>query len=184
MRKAGCGNATLAMRIAAVEPEYLWFGAGNFDAGPTDGLEPNAVYSASGILRDMPVLQAMRNGQADVIDFHLVGGSSLPQTWINDPEGAGIIGARVNLGLIGFDRDLQPIGDTAWFWPGRVGNLSSSGGPEGKVIALSVYNGRVLRSRAQLRRWSNASHQSRHPGDQGCERTDLYRVLTTVTWPK
>lgn len=184
LRKAGSGHATLVMRIAAAEAFNIWLGPGDFDAGPTDLLAPNAIYTGCGLLRDMPVLQAMRNGQADAIDFSFVGGRGRLQGFANDPEATGIIDARVNIGLIGFDRDLQRIGNVYWFWPGRVGFVTSSGGPDGRIITLPVYHGNALRARPGLRRWSNASHQSRNPGDRICERTGLYRLTTIIKWPQ
>lgn len=180
----GCGQATLFWRIEAAIPFYIWMGIGDWRASADDDLEPSAMYSGCGYLREAPPLAAMRNGQADIIELALSGGRGIPQAYIDDPQSAGIIGARVTVGVVGLDNELQPLGKIAWFWPGRVGQPSSRADQGGQIVSLSVYNGKVLRSRAGLRKWSNASHQARHPGDRLCERTGLLRVPSRLKWPQ
>ncbi len=184
LKVAGCGRATLIVAIEATRPLYTWFGVGPYKVAADDPIAPGITFDGSGVLREAPVLKAVRAGQADAIDFNFVGGKGVPQAYIDDPSGTGIVDAPVRVGIIGFDGDWQDAGPIAWFWSGRGGVVTSSGGPDGRVVTLPVYIGNVGRARANLRTWSNASHQSRHPGDRLCERTSIYRITSTVTWPQ
>jgi hypothetical protein len=153
-----------------------------------DTLDPSQIYKGVGILTGLPALRQIVDGSAERLDFKFSAAAAVPQSWVDDPE-SDISGADVNVGLVFFGDDWsmlrQPDGSppVSWLWHGRadVASWVYEGGKES--IALSCGSEFTDRGRAGMRFWTQASHQSRHPGDNFCKLVVGYTVTRMVKWP-
>lgn len=171
----------LFLRVGTTIPFYVWTGVGPYQASEDDDLAPNVVYSGAGILRSIPGLRQLMAGTAERLQFGFSGVDLKPVSWMNDD--ASILDAEINVGIVFFDQNWQAVAPIAWFWDGIADVVNSSYDALTKTINLSVVSGYADRQRAQLRYWTDANHQSRHPGDLFCQRVSIYSIGTESKWP-
>ncbi len=97
---------------------------------------------------------------------------------------AGVIDVAINIGYVFFNPDWSLAGPAAWLWEGTIDSFHRK---VGDGIAdrriLSAVSGAATRKRAGRRYWSNAGHQSRHPGDLICDNMSLMSGHADVPWP-
>lgn len=181
MAKREAPRYSLFLKIGTTDPVYLWTGIGPYQASSDDDIAPNAVFNGAGILRSIPGLKQLMSGTADRVQFSFSGVDLKPVSWMST-DGS-ILNAEVNVGIVFFDTNWQAVAPIAWFWDGTSDVVSSSYDALTKTINLSVVSGYADRQRSDFRYWTDASHQSRHPGDLFCQRTAIYSIGTESKWP-
>lgn len=153
--------------------------------------EDRAFYAGFPGLAALPALKQVINGLSDSITFTSSGiGGSLAEMF--DAEAALSEGAKVFVGKIFWDDRMRMIG-VRWLWRGEGGEFGSSqsggGLSDGKVVpasasvSLEVATQQITRSGAELYNWDDPSQQALHPGDLGCERTNLLSLGKNKAWP-
>lgn len=170
------------LRINTAKPLRLWTGVGDLETDRGDDLDPSQVYSGIGILTGLPAIRQLIGGIAEQLTITMSGVDAIPQSYVDD-EDSDIVGAEINIGIVFFDDDWQQVGPSGWIWSGTVGPVTSEFGGGVETVSLSVASEFLDRSRASPRFWSNAGHQSRHPGDTMCQFTAALSEGTTIKWP-
>ncbi len=171
----------LLLRIGTATPLRLWTAIGPFMTTADDDLDPSAIYRGVGILRAFDEINQIVDGTAERVNFTFAR-SLIPKSWI-DEDDSDIEGAAVNVGIVFFDDAWQTVAPVAWFWDG-IADVSASQYDDGKEqIVLSVGSADTDRARADYRYWTDASHKTRHPGDNFCKLVAGYNSLRVVKWP-
>lgn len=153
----------------------FWGGVGYLRLDSLDDLDPSGLYTGSGILRELPPLRQITGGKAERIDISV--SDCVPDVMhlINDS----IIGATLYVGYVFFNDDWQIVGPAAWLWEGYIDVVRREQSADSRARVLSAVSGAATRGKAGRRYWSNAGHQSRHPGDKFFDRVQLMTVNTT-----
>ena len=160
---------------------------------PADVVETTdqAFYVGFPGLGAMPALKQVINGLSDSVTFSASGiTGALAEMF--DEEASLSEGAKVFVGKIFWDDRLKPIA-VRWLWRGEGGEFGSqqSGGgySDGKIVpasasvSLEVATQQITRAGAELYNWDDPSQQALHPGDLGCERTNLLSLGKNKAWP-
>jgi len=168
----------------------LWAGFGDLTID-TDNIEDDAsnIYYGAGELVDLPVFEALLNGDADRVEFVLSGAAVTSEVVnLSDAESELVRRARVNVGLVMFDEDWQIALPVKWIWEGLADSLSpASSGSSGErlnTLRLSVGSALTGRRRPSPAYYTDLSQQARSSGDTFCERVNLYRQEQPKPWPR
>lgn len=168
---------------ATGDPLRLWAGVGEYDLLPDSVDTEGGVYQGFGVLSNLPVLNALVNGQAQRIDFSL---SGLPTEVIRlvEADAHSVKLAPCHIGITSFGRDWQPLGPVQWIWRGRV-DTPRVIRKDGTVTAvLSVGSGPTHRRRPPQAYYTGVDQRRRSSDDAFCDRAGDYSSEVTVVWPK
>lgn len=183
-------SAGVFFRMATDPVVRLWGGDGDFIL-PQDGVETAAseadrVYKGIGILQDIPAVQQLINGLADRLTFTLSGVS--PEVLrLAEQDADEVRGARVNLGFIRLDADLQPVLPMLWLWEGEadvvpVSRTSQGDGSAIRTIGISVGTMDTNRKRPKFETYTPINQKRRSPTDKFCDFVPLYNAGSTKKW--
>lgn len=163
-----------------------WTGVGDYQL-PADELdEEGGVYQGIGLVGDIPALRQLIGGTAERVDFSLNGADD-ETLRLADRDADEVRKAQVNVGIVFFDDDWQPVDDVAWLWDGTadVPSVGRSGDGETAVrrVTLSVGSAFTDRTRPLLTFYTDADQRRRSPTDAFCSRVAAYGIESTVVWP-
>ncbi|MGI4818627.1 MAG: hypothetical protein ACRYFE_08905 [Janthinobacterium lividum] len=167
-------------------PVRAWTGVGDYQL-PADELdEEGGVYQGIGLVGDIPALRQLIGGTAERVDFSLNGADD-ETLRLADRDADEVRKARVNVGIVFFDDDWQPVDDVAWLWDGTadVPSVDRSGDGETAIrrVTLSVGSAFTDRTRPHLTFYTDADQRRRSPTDAFCSRVAAYGIESTVVWP-
>lgn len=160
---------------------------------PADVVEPvnDAFYVGFPGLAALPALKQVINGLSDSVTFS-ASGISGELAEMFDMEASLSEGARIFVGKVFWDDRMKFLA-IRWLWRGEGGkfDLHESGGgySDGKIVpasasvSLEVATQQITRAGAELYNWDDPSQQALHPGDLGCERTNLLSLGKNKNWP-
>lgn len=182
----------ILLRIEPVAGEVirLWSGAIRDLQIPVDAVETEvgATYSSMGALTDVPAVNQLLNGEAERVTFGLSGaGISAEVAGLASTEAALIRSARVNLGVLFFDANLQVATPVLWPWEGESDSLSvertRSGDGALRTLSLSVGSLMTGRRRPQISVWTDADQRRRSADDAFFSEVRRYSEGSTKAWP-
>ncbi|WP_020178092.1 hypothetical protein [Methylopila sp. M107] len=160
---------------------------------PADAVETDegAFYVGFPGLGQIPALKQVINGLSDSVTFSMSGLSGeLAEMF--DAEAGLSEGSKVYVGKVHYDHRMRIVA-IRWLWRGEGGEFSlrrSGGGlsegqiaPSTRTVTLEVATQQITRAGAFLYHWDDPSQQELHPGDKGCERTNLLSLGKNKAWP-
>jgi len=175
------------VRLATEEPVRVWFGIGDIEHG-IDAVETEGgIYKGIGTLLEMPPLQQLTNGTAERIDLSM-SGVSAEIVALADADAPEVRSKRVDIGIMFFDEDWQPLSDTMWVWSGeadviKTSSQSSADFTRTRTVTLSIGSDLTGRRRPKLSYWTRAQQRRRSPDDAFCDRTAIYSQGSSIKWP-
>lgn len=178
--------ALFFLLMAKSGPVRAWTGVGDYQL-PADELdEEGGVYQGIGLVGDIPALRQLIGGTAERVDFSLNGADD-ETLRLADRDADEVRKAQVNVGIVFFDDDWQPVDDVAWLWDGTadVPSVERSGDGETAIrrVNLSVGSAFTDRTRPHLTFYTDADQRRRSPTDAFCSRVTAYGIESTVVWP-
>jgi len=155
-------------RLASDPPARLWSGVGLLPIDADFIEDEDAVYLGAGEILDFPDFDQLVNGVAQRIDFKLSGVSATAYALAKE-DAPSVKGARVDIGIIQFDDDWQPLGPPVWEAEFRADSLILQSDPSdtGRTLSvtLSVGSDDTGRSRAPVSFWTAADQNRVSPTD-------------------
>lgn len=181
----GAVRPAVFMRIAADPVARAWSGVGDFhlDEDAVETATGGAIYKGTGLISNMPVFEALLNGQMSRLDVTV---SGVPQTILNmvDAAIADVEGKAMDWGLSFLDSDQQPVAAPLWLLSSVLDEVSTQRTATSRSVGLSAAYGAVDRRRPMLAYLTQADQQRRHAGDLCCDRMPIYDAGTTLHWPQ
>lgn len=155
-------------RIETDDPAMFWTGHGDLLL-PADNVLPGPqVALGGGTLVSIPDLEQLINGQAQRLEI-VVSGVNEETISFAQEEAAQVPGAKIWIGRVQFDDDLQIAGPVEWEWSGEGRGLFVSGedssGGRTRSLTLRVGTGDTVRSRAPFAFFTDADQRREYPTD-------------------
>lgn len=165
----------------------VWTGTGPLKIA-SDGIETTdlAEYYGAGEWMSLPVIDALLSGTAQRAEFTLSGADGDSEIFsLADADADEVRGARLNIGVLLFDADWQPIFSQRWLWEGEADTLDiSRPSAGGRILTLSVGSAFTGRRRAVSAYYSDAEQKARSSDDLFCERVSLMKREQNKPWPR
>lgn len=178
--------ALFFLLLTKTGPVRAWTGVGDYDLATADIDGATGLYQGIGLVGDIPAIRQLIGGVAERVDFTLNGADDQTMR-LADRDAADVRGAEVQVGIVFFDDDWQPVDDVAWLWAGKadVPSVSRSGDGEQVVrsVTLSVGSAFTDRTRPRLSYLTDADQRRRSPDDAFCSRVAAYGIDSTIVWP-
>ncbi|WP_257541004.1 hypothetical protein [Sphingobium sp. CFD-1] len=159
---------SIVARIACDPPCLLWSGVGPLLI-PADTVIPEAAIALGGSeLISIPDFQTLINGTAERLDF-TVSGVSEETVRLALDDAPSVKGARVDIGIIGFDENWQ-VDYVEWegVFEARSLTVSRPAEQNGQItrsITLTIVQGDTTRARAINAFFTDADQRSKFPTD-------------------
>jgi hypothetical protein len=178
------------LHVDTTPPLSIWAGINDIPAKFV-GTAINAsstTFIGGGVMRDVPLLEALINGAMERVEFQL-SGLSFDQANILNTQAPPVRGKGVWVGITTLDQFYQPVSDIIPVWSGVASFISERSPPvQGTetplvTMALTVSSGTVTRSRPSGFLWTDAHHQKNHPGDLFCKQQPRISRGVAPVWP-
>ncbi len=169
------------LRIASPTPVRCWTGVGRRTV-PEDAVEDDDTAPYIGLrVTQIPMIEAIVNGQAQRTVFTLNGVSSAVVA-MTEADSAGVRNSVANFGVRFYGSDEQPIGAVWWVRQGIADLVPITRTPMQRTVGVSIGWGYTQRRRPQLSFFTKQDQQRRSPDDLFCNRTPAYQNKTRK-WP-
>ncbi|RZJ19128.1 MAG: hypothetical protein EON91_02725 [Brevundimonas sp.] len=163
-----------------------WTGIADFAIDPDEVDTTGGIYLGIGLVEEMPALKQLVGGLAERIEFRL-NGADETTFQLADGDVDEVRGAAVNIGIVFFDEDWQPVAPIAWLWDGEADvpriDRDGSGDQIVRTVTLSVGSAFTDRTRPQLAFYTPGDQKRRSATDTFCDRVPAYGVESTVKFP-
>lgn len=177
------------LRVATDPVIRLWSGQVRDLSIPSGGAETTdgALYQSMGLLTGLPQLSAALNGDAERVEFTVSGAAVTGEVAALAQGHAGDIrNVAVDVGLVLFDANWQPINPLFWLWSGTADSLTveRSGDADNPVRTLKLSAGSVFsgRRRPNLVFFTDIDQRRRAADDVFFDQVAKYSAGTTMVW--
>lgn len=168
---------------------HIWLGVSDVPAS-IDSVDAatGTVYMGGGKLMNIPVLEAVVNGQSSSVEIGLAGISAedAAPVILNMPN---VRGKALHIGIAPLDQYYQPIGPIIPLWYATGSHTTDSmpviqeGEDRTVTLRLAAMSGANTRSRPSLSLWSSAHQKALYPGDKFCDQTARLATGVAPAWP-
>lgn len=148
-----------------------WGGVGFLALDAADDLDPSGRYTGAGIMNDLPPIRQITGGKAERVDITVAATNTVVSSQVTN-----VRDCLLYIGYVFFNDDWQIVGPAAWLWQGAIDVIRRDSSAESRTWTISAVSGAATRGKAGRRYWSNAGHQSRHPGDDFWDRVQLMTI--------
>lgn len=179
-------NRGLFFRLATDPVVRVWSGGRNIRMDAND-LDPGReLYLGAAVLRDIPDIDRLINGQARRVTIAL-NGLPLDVASMVDAEMAVVEYAHARIGHMRFDRRWQPTGQIRWVFDGILDEIgldqAQAGDGQEWTLSISLSSALVDRNRPALDFWTPPHQAVISPTDRGLDYVPDYNVGTTRLYP-
>ncbi|HWW11377.1 MAG TPA: hypothetical protein VN018_02590 [Brevundimonas sp.] len=167
-------------------PVRAWLGIGDHDVPADDVDLTGGTYLGIGLVGDVPALRQLVGATAERVEFVLSGADDLTLA-LADEDAEDVRGAQVQVGIIFYDADWQPVAPVAWYWEGTADvpsiDRNATEGDITRVISLSVGSAFTDRTRPTLGFYTPQDQRRRSATDAFCDRVPALSAESTIQWP-
>jgi len=175
-------------RLDTTPPLHIWLGVSDVPAAIDSVDADGTVYMGGGKMMNIPVLEALVNGQASSVEIGLTGISAEDAAPViaNLPD---VRGRALHVGIAPLNKYYQPIGPIIPLWYGTASHTTDSmpvvseGQDRTVTLRLAAMSGANTRSRPALSLWSSAHQKAMWPGDKFCDQTARLATGVAPAWP-
>jgi hypothetical protein len=185
----GSYNIGLFFRLGTDPALHLWLGASDMKIGIPAFDAVGTKYLGWGRLRDLPDLETLINGLADVVTVSISGVS--PEHAMQIAESTPpVLGARATIGFAPLDENYQAKSEIQqlWFGSAETWIMEQPVTKDGRssptrTLSVTMASGESGRARSALATFTDASQHLRFPTDDFFNRVSAYYVGKTLVWP-
>lgn len=179
-------NRGLFLRLGTVPVIRVWSGNRRMRVAANDLDTVDQIYESLAILRDVPEIDRLINGEARRVTFQLNGLNKQIADLV-DVDMESVQGSHARIGHMRYDRNWRPTGAIRWAFDGVLDEIGleqtqSEKGHEW-TLSVSMSSALVERNRPQLLFWTPQDQSTVSPTDTGFRYIPTYNVGTTRPYP-
>lgn len=162
----------------------VWGGMGNFSL-PANTFDASAqIYSGIGQINDLPAMTQLLGGAAERVTFTM-SGVDATMAMLADSEAPLVRGAQIQVGLVLFGSDWQPLtitGSSVIRWCAEYEADSPGGSHDGLNWAITLSAGSALtgRRRSLISRYTPQDQKKRSATDTFCDKAPQLALGTSI----
>lgn len=153
---------------------------------PPNALDAEEAEYEDFAVQRIPELDRVLNGDARRVTIRM-GGLNQDIANMVDNAAIGVMGVRVSIGHMRFDRRWRPTGVIRWVWRGTLDDVAIESVQDGDVhkwtAEFSMSTSLVDRLRAKLAYWTFKDRALLHPTDTAFKYVADLNEGTTRLWP-
>jgi hypothetical protein len=186
--KGGTVRPSVFFRMACNDGSVvrLWGGDGPFTL-PANAFDASATaYTGVGQIIELPVMGALLGGKAERVEFKISGVDATTAA-LADTEASIVRGAQIQVGLVFFDNDWQPLtiaGSSVIRWCAQYEADSPGGSHDGLTwtVSLSAASAMSGRRRPKHSYYTPKDQRARSPTDAFCDGVPQLNSGTSIAF--
>ncbi len=183
---ADISNRGIFFRMESDPVVRVWSGVGKVRVAPNELDATAQVYDGLGLLRNIPEIDRLINGEARRLTITLSGLTQEAADLV-DSDMVGMDDCRARIGHLRYDRNWRPLSEIRWAWDGLVDEVGieatqTKDGHEW-TLSLSMSSAYVTRNRAALQYYTPKDRALVSPTDRAFDLVPSYNAGTTRLYP-